>query len=415
MDETPGERFRERTQRVQDAIQLKVPDRVPFFLFSGYLPCRYVGMTLEEAHYDSGKYFAACKRLTVDMAPDLYFNAGSPVKTAGAALDALDMKQIRWPGRGVPADAPFQFVEAEYVKADEVDAFLNDPSDFTLRIYLPRVYGALGAFSMLPPISWMMMGYITTGLAAAITIPAVADALEALAAAGREAAKWAAAEAALDHELATLGFPVLAGSGTFAPMDYAGVIRGSRGMMLDMYRQPDKLLALVDKLLPTTIDAALALAQMSGNPRVFVAVNRGADSLMSLKQFETFYWPGFKAVVLALVEAGLTPVIHFQGCCDTRLEHFTEFPKAKIIGLFDRTDIFRAKKILGETMCICGNMPLTLLRAGTPDEIKGYAKKLIDVVGRDGGFIMSSNTVLDDADPERVRLWIEFTREYGVC
>jgi len=186
-------------------------------------------------------------------------------------------------------------------------------------------------------------------------------------------------------------------------------------MMLDMYRQPDKLLALVDKLLPTTIDAALALAQMSGNPRVFVAVNRGADSLMSLKQFETFYWPGFKAVVLALVEAGLTPVIHFQGCCDTRLEHFTEFPKAKIIGLFDRTDIFRAKKILGETMCICGNMPLTLLRAGTPDEIKGYAKKLIDVVGRDGGFIMSSNTVLDDADPERVRLWIEFTREYGVC
>jgi hypothetical protein len=59
-------------------------------------------------------------------------------------------------------------------------------------------------------------------------------------------------------------------------------------------------------------------------------------------------------------------------------------------------------------------MPLTLLRAGTPEEIKGYARRLIDVVGKDGGFIMSSNTVLDDADPARVKLWMDATREYGV-
>jgi uroporphyrinogen-III decarboxylase len=185
-------------------------------------------------------------------------------------------------------------------------------------------------------------------------------------------------------------------------------------MMLDMYRQPDKLLALIDKLLPTTIDTALALAEMSHNPRVFMAINRGADGLMSLQQFEKFYWPGFKQVVLAVVDAGLTPVIHFQGCFDTRLEYFTEFPRGKVIGLFDRTDIFRAKEIVGDTMCIAGNMPLTLLRAGTPEEIKDYARRLINIVGKDGGFIMSSNTVLDDADPERVRIWMDFTREYGV-
>ncbi len=414
MESTPEQLFQERMRRVEKAIQLQVPDRVPFFLFSGYLPCRYVGMPLQEAHFDSEKYFAACKKLTVDFVPDLYFNAGSPVKTAGAALEALDMKQIRWPGHGIPADSPFQFIEDEYLKADEVDAFLEDPSDFTVRTYMPRVYGALEPFGMLPPLNWMMMGYITTGLAAALTIPAVAEALEALAKAGREAANWAAGEAALDQELAALGYPVLAGSGTFAPMDYVGIIRGSKGMMLDMFRQPDKLLALIDKLLPSTIDTALALAEMSGNPRVFMAINRGADGLMSLAQFERFYWPGFKQVVLAVVDAGLTPVIHFQGNFDTRLEYFTEFPRGRTIGLLDRTDIFRAKEILGDTMCLCGNMPLTLLRAGTADEIQDYARRLIDVVGKDGGFIMSSNTVLDDADPERVKLWIDFTREYGV-
>ena len=139
-----------------------------------------------------------------------------------------------------------------------------------------------------------------------------------------------------------------------------------------------------------------------------------SDGLMSLQQFEKFYWPGFKQVVLAMVDAGLTPVIHFQGSFDTRLEYFTEFPRGKTIGLLDRTDIFRAKEILGDTMCLCGNMPLTLLRAGTADEIEDYARRLIHVVGKDGGFIMSSNTVLDDADPDRVKLWIDFTRKYGV-
>jgi hypothetical protein len=414
MDTTAEQLYRERVQRVEDAIRLEVPDQVPFFLFSGYLPCRYVGMPLQEAHYDSDKYFAACRKLTVDLAPDLYFNAGSPVKTAGAALDALEMKQIRWPGHGTAPDSPFQFVEAEYVKADEIDALLDDPADYTVRTYLPRVYGALESLSLIPPLSWLLMGYVTTGLVSAVTIPGVVEALEALALAGREAASWATKEVQLDQELAELGFPVLAGSGTFAPLDLVGVIRGSRGMMLDIYRQPDKLVALTEKLLPMTIDTALALAQMSGNPRVFMAINRGADGLMSLNHFETFYWPGFKKVVLALVDAGLTPVIHFQGVFDTRLEYFTEFPRGKTIGLFDRTDLFRAKEILGNTMCLCGNMPLTLLRAGTGDQIKDYAKKLIDIVGKDGGFIMSSNTVLDDADPERVKMWMDFTREYGV-
>ncbi len=185
-------------------------------------------------------------------------------------------------------------------------------------------------------------------------------------------------------------------------------------MMLDMFRQPDKLLELLDKFLPITIDTGLALAEISGNPRVFMSVNRGADGLMSPEQFETFYYPGFKKVVLALVDAGLTPCIHFQGCFDSRLEYFTELPKGRILGLFDRTDVFKAKEILGDIMCIGGNMPLTLLRTGTPEQIKDYSKKLIDVVGKDGGFVMTANTVMDDADPELVKGWIDFTKEYGV-
>ena len=53
-------------------------------------------------------------------------------------------------------------------------------------------------------------------------------------------------------------------------------------------------------------------------------------------------------------------------------------------------------------------------RHGTPEDIKAYCKKLIDVVGKGGGFIMDSSTVLDDAKPENVKTMIEFTKAYGV-
>ena len=60
------------------------------------------------------------------------------------------------------------------------------------------------------------------------------------------------------------------------------------------------------------------------------------------------------------------------------------------------------------------NIPLSILATGTPDDVKGYCKKLIDVVGKGGGFIMAPSTSLDDAKPENVKAMIDFTKEYGV-
>ena len=81
---------------------------------------------------------------------------------------------------------------------------------------------------------------------------------------------------------------------------------------------------------------------------------------------------------------------------------------------FDATDLVKAKKILGGTACIVGNMPISLLQSGTPEQVKDYSRKLIDVVGNDGGFIMSCGVPMDDANPELVKVWAEFTIEYGV-
>jgi len=215
--------------------------------------------------------------------------------------------------------------------------------------------------------------------------------------------------------MAELGFPSFAGAVAIAPFDIiSDFLRGMRGTMLDMYRQPDKLLQAIDRVLPWSIGGAIGGAKRSGNSRIFIPLHRGADGFMSNEQFEKFYWPSLKKVFLALIDAGLTPCPFFEGSYTTRLEYLADLPKGKIMGIFDTTDLFKAKKIIGNTMCIAGNVPVSLLQVGTPQEIKDYCKRLIDVVGDGGGFVMSAGGVLDEADPELVRVWRDFTWEYGV-
>ncbi len=414
MGATVEQLYTERLTRVEDAIQLKEPDRVPFFPLTHFLAAKYAGITSEEAFYDIDKWLAANRVMIEGLEPDIYF----PTVAAypGSALDALECKQMKWPGRGIPPGSTFQYIEGEYMKADEYDAFLDDPSDYLIRTYLPRIFGNLEPLKTLPSIKTLFLyGYKGAVTSAAFVVPEIAGAFMALYEAGAEARKYLTATAAFDTEMAERGFPpAFGGASVYVPFDiFSDVFRGMRGTMLDMYRQPDKLLEAMARVFPILVQGAVSGAKRSGNPRVFIPLHRGADGFMSAKQFETFYWPGLKKLVLALIDEGLTPCPFFEGNYTSRLEYLTDFPKGKVLGLFDSTDLFHAKEVLGDTMCLAGNMPLSLLQSGTPEEIREYSKKLIDVVGKDGGFIMSSRTVLDDASPELVKVWANFTREYG--
>jgi uroporphyrinogen-III decarboxylase len=49
-------------------------------------------------------------------------------------------------------------------------------------------------------------------------------------------------------------------------------------------------------------------------------------------------------------------------------------------------------------------VPASLLNIGTPDQVKDYCRKLIEVVGKGGGFILDGATgVPDEAKPENVK------------
>jgi hypothetical protein len=416
MKKVPEELYRERERRIDDAIQLKVPDRVPIWFGDfGFFPAKYSGITCKEAMYDDKKLFTAFKKAIIDLEPDIYFNPGHSVPTLGAAVEAVDCRQVKWPGHGVSPHHGFQYVEGEYMKADEYEAFLEDPSDFTIRTYLPRILGTFGPLAQLPPITGLLYGFYGMPLSEAYATPEVVKAFESFYKAGLATLKYNAAVASFWQEMKALGFPVSCGSVTLSPFDVlSDTLRGMRGAMLDMYRQPEKLLAAIEKVLPLTIGTAIALARTSGIKGVFIPLHRGADGFMSLKQFETFYWDGLKRLLLAIIGEGLVPYVFFEGNYTSRLTCLAELPKGKVLGIFDTTDMYKAKEMLGNNMCISGMMPVSLLQVGTEQMIKDYAKKLIDVVGKGGGFIMGPRSIMDECDPERVKVWTKFTKEYGV-
>jgi len=84
------------------------------------------------------------------------------------------------------------------------------------------------------------------------------------------------------------------------------------------------------------------------------------------------------------------------------------------IWMFDRTDLREVRKRFAGWACFGGNVPGSLLNTGTPESVRAYVKELLGDVAQDGGFILSSGCVIDDARPENLHALIEAGREYGV-
>jgi hypothetical protein len=97
-----------------------------------------------------------------------------------------------------------------------------------------------------------------------------------------------------------------------------------------MIRDPERLLAAIELLVPASIQNGIISAKQSGNLRVFIPLHFGSAGFMSNKQYARFYWPSLKKLMLALIEAGLTPIPLFEGDYTPRLEFLTELPKSKV-------------------------------------------------------------------------------------
>jgi hypothetical protein len=406
--------YKERLTRIKDAIQMKkLPDRVPVFIIPSFFPVYNAGFTPREALYDYDKCCMAFRKLVMDFAPDAQIGAVAP--GPGKVYEVLDYKLYSWPGHGVPPEQSYQANEGEYMKADEYDALIDDPSNFFSNTYLPRVFGALEGFKMLPTLTGILEIYGVAFNFIPFGLPPVQATYKALFEAGAETLKWAGAIGACNTEINAAGFPGLWAGFTKAPFDVIGdTLRGTRGVMLDMYRQPDKLIEAMEKLTPILIKMGVGAAKMNGQPLVFMPLHKGADGFMSDEQFKKFYWPTLRKVMMGLIAEGVVPNPAAEGKWTTRLEVMQDLPRGKTLWMIDQSDIAKAKKTLGKVACMYGNVPSALLVLGTPQEVKDYVKKCIDVAGKGGGYIVSNGAFFDQAKAENVKAMVDFAKEYGV-
>ncbi len=412
--EKPAKQLKkERYDRIHAATTLKVPDRVPVTCHIGNFPAKYVGVLCSDAYYDFDTWYDANEKTLKDFCPDSF---GGGMYSSGKALELLDLKTMKWPGHGIEPHQGFQSIEIDSLKADEFDEYMHNSNDYFIRKHLPRISDQLKGLGKVPPLFDVLHGPEPAQvLAMVVSDPDVAKSLTVLQKAGRIMRKDLPKNIKFVKLFQKYGYYSSPMVGAMPPYDLVSHgIRGMTGIMHDMFRQPDKLLELIDFILKETIANTPLVPDENGEIRVFMTNTRGSDDFLSKKQFDTFYWPGFKKLVTYLCEHGATPYIFFEGKFDSRVEYLLGLPKGKFVARFDTTDIFRAKEILKGHCCIEGNVPSTILQIGSKEDVIAYCKKCIDVVGKDGGYTLSPRSSIDEVKPENLKAMIDFNKEYGV-
>ncbi len=404
--------YKERVTRFIKAIKLEEPDRVPVMLPAGNIPAYLAGVNLKTVMYDYEELKRAWRQFLHDFDMDTFIGPG--LVLPGKVLETIDFTLEKWPGHGLPDDIEtYQFIEKEYIKPEEYDALIKDPSDFWLRKFLPRAAGACKPFEKLSQLT-AFIG-IPVWYVANFGDPDIQEAFKKLMDAGTETRKWMAAVAEVSQESLESGLPSFWGGMSGAPFDMIGdMLRGTHGIMMDMFQRPDKLHEAMERLVPIAIDEAMAGANASGCPIVVMPLHKGTGGFMSNKQFETFYWPTFRKLLLGLIKEGLVPVLFAEGNYEPRLEIIREMPRSSMVWWFEHMDMARAKKVLGDTACIAGNVPVTMLCTGTPKDVKERCRQLIETCAPGGGYILTGSATMDRGNPDNLRAVMEAAKEYGV-
>jgi uroporphyrinogen-III decarboxylase len=409
--------YKKRVERSISVLKVEEPDQVPVSVMPGMLPYVEAGISYHTALYDPERALEATRAFNEKHAEDLgSWTSPMMITMPARALDILDTKLYSYPGHGMSADSvgTLQYIEGEYMLADEYDALMRDPSDYWLRTFLPRAYGSFEVFGGLDSLTTITE--IGAMQLPALGRPDVQATLQRLLDAGKEISKFQQIIMAEAGQAEAHGYPMIPRVGMAkAPFDILGdTLRGTRAILTDMRRQPYKLLAALDVITDITIDSVLNSPLAMTGIAVSFPLHKGADGWMSEEQFLKFYWPSLRRLMNAIIDEGMI-VSHFaEGMYSSRLELVNEFPKGSVSWWFDKTDMAKAKRLLGSDCSIEGNLPLSLLQTATPEEVKEACRKLIETCAPGGGYVLGVGAIPEYPKLENVQAMVDAGREYGV-
>ena len=392
--------FNKRVQRIEDAVALRETDKIPFAPFFSSVIQRLYDSNYRDLYYDYRKAGDAYIKFYQDYPLcDAHCFAGF---TSGKANEIAGSNMIDWPGRPgtkVSNYSSHQVIEHEYMTPDEYPELLKDFTGFMMRKYIPRAYDNLQGFkdvALTPTI------VLNTTFLAPFYSPAMLETARLLSEIAKCDAEAGALFPVYTAKLADIGMPPMFSGLSQAPYDILGdYFRGTIGLMEDLFEHEDEIEAVCDMFADQQI-SALQYFRFVPMPvkRVFFPLHKGMDTFMNPRQYEKLYWKPLKKIMMALIDMGVTPLIYTEGWYNTRLEQLADIPKSKVIYHFESVNMEEAKRILGGTACISGNLPASMLEFGKKEAVIDYCKYLIDTCAPGGGYIFDTNACLENATRE---------------
>jgi hypothetical protein len=186
-----------------------------------------------------------------------------------------------------------------------------------------------------------------------------------------------------------------------------------QGSMLDMYRQPDKLLRACEVILERRMAHAMPADTTARDypQRIGMPLWRGDPCFMSEAQFLKFYWPGLKKALQAHVDLGYVPVPFFEAPFGDRLKYLLELPRGKVLASIDAADIDIAKKLLGGHTALLVRCPLAS-KVWSLNQLESFLKDLVDKWGKKSGLIIII-MMPDNAPVKDMQAMLKSFKEYS--
>ncbi|WP_005031814.1 uroporphyrinogen decarboxylase family protein [Holophaga foetida] len=360
----PQEKLGKSVARLSTAIALGKPDRTPVMICAEAFCGKAMGVQLSDFIADPNRgseIMAECFASLGEV------DAAESLVPTAQILGAAWLSKNKLPGRELGPDEPWQVEEVSLMSAEDYDLIVEQGMGPFLGDYLGRRLPQTGADAQVylaTDFHKAAMNFVGRGILPLCPIP------------------------------------------SFIPYETFCSGRGLANFSKDMFRTPDKVHAAMEVAHAENLQSLKAQIAAVKPFAVYFAVARGASEFLSPKAWQRFVWPYVRSTVETIVEAGAKVFLHFDSCWDRDLEFFKELPKGQCIFASDHsTDMRKLKEVLGDHMCLFGDVPASLLALGTPDEVHAYSTKLIQDMGN--GFILGAGCqVPPNAKVENVKAMV---------
>jgi uroporphyrinogen-III decarboxylase len=389
--------YQQRLARYVTAMRNEKPDMIPIRPFVAEFTAKYAGYTCQEVAHDYTKAFEAA----IKTAKDFQWDAVVPnmVYVWTGLAQAAGLRYYGIPGIGIPHTSGFNYIEPSedqaFMRPDEYDALIADPTAFLYNTWLPRVSTEISR-----------IGEAASYRNNLALVKSAMAMLQYFYAFGPQIGR-------LKTECGTTS----AIAGIFkAPFDIiADKLRGYVGLTMDMHTQPQKVLKACEALMPHLVNVGLTTADPGNLVPIGFWMHRGCVPFVTPKQFDSHYWPTLKPCIEEFWKHGHQTLFYAEGKWRHHLETFRELPDRSIVFHCDQDDIFEVHRKLHDKFALSGGIPNVLLSFGKPEEVREFCKRVIEEVAHEGGYIMDAGAIMqDDTSIENMRALTDITRELGV-